>query len=347
MRTLTSSLQQRLQNSRRYVAYAAGLAYLLYVLVTTVFSPPGGLPQSLQGPKYWAALITVCGGLTLLAAPSRLREISLAAFIGYLTALIFEVPKLVELGLPPLHLGLWLNLEVMVCFLVFGSRWGAGLGALIISVMLLALVLGGPQSATRVSDWTTVILVLVVTGFISYVSMSFTERNLLMSAQDREKLRAARLDAVTEVYGRGAIEEELQRALRFARESNTPMSVIVTDIDHFKAVNDRYGHATGDDVLRAVAKRLRRNVGGSGGLVGRWGGEEFVVLLPGISKTDALAVAERLRREISEQPLADLRVTASFGVAAYRGAHDTPDQLFGRADLAMYEAKNAGRNAVR
>lgn len=347
MRTDTGSLHQRLQNSRRYVVYAAGLAYLLYVALTAVLNSPGEFPQAWQVPKYWAALVTVCGGLALLAAPHRLREISLAAFAGYLAALIFEVPKLVGLDLSPLHLGLWLSLEVMVCFLLFGSRWGMKMGTLILGVLLMALALGGPLTPERLSDWLSVTLVLAVTGFISYISMSFTERNLLLSAQDGEKLRAARLDAVTGVYGRGAIEEELGRVLLHARQTGTPLSVIVTDIDHFKAVNDRYGHAAGDDVLRAVAKRLRRNVGGSGGLVGRWGGEEFIVLLPGVSRTDALAVADRLRREISEQPLADLRVTASFGVAAYRGAQDTPDQLFGRADQAMYQAKNAGRNAVR
>nr|WP_255639203.1 GGDEF domain-containing protein [Deinococcus betulae] len=155
------------------------------------------------------------------------------------------------------------------------------------------------------------------------------------------------MDAVTEVLGRGAIEEELERAAQHAAQARTPLSIIMTDIDHFKRVNDDHGHATGDDVLRATAKRLRRSVSGSGGLVGRWGGEEFIVLLPGVARTDAMKVAERLRSEVSAEAVAGLHITASFGVAAMRGAHDSIDELFSRADSALYHAKRAGRNVVR
>ena len=247
----------------------------------------------------------------------------------------------------PMHLTLWLTLNVLVSFVVFGARQGAALIAVSVAVMLGALIVHGPLAPPQLSDWVTVAVVMGVTGIIAYTLMNFIENNMLQHAEDSEKLRAARLDAVTDVYGRGAIEEELHHAMDHARRINSPLSIVVADIDHFKQVNDQHGHAFGDDVLRAVGKRLRRNVGGIGGMVGRWGGEEFIVLLPGVAKPDALVLAERLRREIGDTPLAGLPVTASFGVASYRGSGDTPDQLFGRADMAMYEAKRSGRNAVR
>ncbi|PNY82838.1 hypothetical protein CVO96_03400 [Deinococcus koreensis] len=267
--------------------------------------------------------------------------------LSYLVVTVFEVPRSVAYGEMPMHLTLWLTMNVLVSFVVFGSRQGAGLNLLSLGVMLVALVVRGPLAAAQLSDWVTASVVMGVTGVIAYILMTFIENNLLQHAQDSEKLRAARQDAVTDVYGRGAIEEELTHAMEHARKTNSPLSIVVTDIDHFKSVNDRYGHAFGDDVLRAVGKRLRRNVGGIGGMVGRWGGEEFIVLLPGLAKPDALVLAERLRREVGETPLAGLDVTASFGVASYRGSGDTADQLFGRADMAMYEAKRSGRNAVR
>lgn len=111
---------------------------------------------------------------------------------------------------------------------------------------------------------------------LEYSIIHFIEINLLLHAQDSARLRAARLDALTGVYGRGAIEEELKRSMNSAREANTPVSILVTDIDHFKSVNDMHGHTTGDDVLRAVAKCLRRNVGRIGGVMGRWGARSSV-----------------------------------------------------------------------
>ncbi|GGL67391.1 hypothetical protein GCM10010840_01720 [Deinococcus aerolatus] len=342
-----SSLQNRLFRSQQYVVYAAGLTYVLFVLLVTLVDPPVPFSHVLQTPRLGVALVVLVACLAVWAAPQWLRWIYLLAYGGGLLSLIFEVPHLLASESNLLQLYVWQSVNVLISFLILGSRVGMGVSLLTLLTLLGTLSLQGPLRQAQLVDWMTVCLTLAITAYISHLVMVFIEGNLLVHQQDQGKLLAARQDALTMVYGRGAIEEELERAMGYSRRHNTPMSVIVTDIDHFKSVNDRYGHATGDDVLRAVAKRLRRTVGGGGGVVGRWGGEEFIVLLPGVAKPDAQAVAERLRREICDQPLADLNVTASFGVASYRGANDTTDQLFGRADQAMYEAKNAGRNAVR
>jgi diguanylate cyclase (GGDEF)-like protein len=119
------------------------------------------------------------------------------------------------------------------------------------------------------------------------------------------------------------------------------------DIDHFKRINDCFGHATGDEVLKKVA-RIARSVMRGDDVVGRIGGEEFVCLLSGLDRQRALALAERLRRAVSEGDRSDgLPVTTiSLGVALLR-AGDTSTSLLERADAALYEAKEAGRNQVR
>jgi two-component system cell cycle response regulator len=134
-------------------------------------------------------------------------------------------------------------------------------------------------------------------------------------------------------------------------ESGTTTAVITFDIDHFKRVNDRYGHATGDNVLREVAGRALRNVR-SVDLVGRLGGEEFVVVMPETSLSEAVIAAERLRGEMADQPFTvaptgeRVTITISIGVAIIAPGDDTLKALLKRVDDALYTAKNAGRNCV-
>jgi two-component system cell cycle response regulator len=123
------------------------------------------------------------------------------------------------------------------------------------------------------------------------------------------------------------------------------------DIDHFKAVNDGFGHDAGDEVLREFAVRLATNVRAID-LPCRYGGEEFVVVMPGTSLEDAGMIAERIRRDVASAPFRimegqeHLTITISVGVAASLGGDDTPDALIKRADEGVYEAKARGRNKV-
>lgn len=167
---------------------------------------------------------------------------------------------------------------------------------------------------------------------------------LLVLAHERQaRLRAereARSDALTGLLNRRGLDEALHAAL--ARQG-APLSVLVFDLDHFKRVNDRFGHLTGDAVLREVAALLRANLRG-GDLLGRWGGEEFVVLLPGVPACTAHAIAERLRtRLLAQVSVRGEPITASVGVSSATG-EDSALSLLARADAALYAAKRAGRN---
>jgi diguanylate cyclase len=162
----------------------------------------------------------------------------------------------------------------------------------------------------------------------------------------REEQRLAMIDALTGIPNRAAyddrIEQEFKRWKRFSR----PVSILAWDIDRFKSINDAYGHKAGDKVLRVVGQHLARHVRDTD-FVGRYGGEEFVMLLVGTAADEAKVVADKIRLELAALGFhfhdAPVAVTASCGITEFSGA-DTPDTIFDRADRALYKAKQAGRN---
>ncbi|HZH28498.1 MAG TPA: PleD family two-component system response regulator [Azospirillaceae bacterium] len=161
-------------------------------------------------------------------------------------------------------------------------------------------------------------------------------------------LSMALIDPLTGVFNRRYLDAHLPRLLARGVETQKPLSVMVFDLDHFKSVNDTHGHPTGDQVLREVASRVTRNLRPVD-LVVRWGGEEFVVIMPDTDATAASAVAERLRSKIADElfvvsaPVGELKVTISIGVAASLEGEGA-DSLLKRADDALYVAKTGGRN---
>ena len=162
--------------------------------------------------------------------------------------------------------------------------------------------------------------------------------------------RRARTDPLTGLWNRLHFGEQLQRTLAEADRYAHPVSLVLVDIDHFKTVNDTWGHEAGDAVLRHVAKILQDGVRAVDVCV-RYGGEEIAMLLAQTESARAVEVAERLRAKIAEAPVrhagAEIQVTASFGVAAYPETVKVRDQLFPSADKALYIAKHDGRNCVR
>lgn len=172
-----------------------------------------------------------------------------------------------------------------------------------------------------------------------------------LRANYEQSLSMALTDPLTSVFNRRYVTAHLPRLLDRSIDNNKPVSALMFDIDHFKVVNDTFGHAVGDEVLREVAVRSSMNLRNFD-LVARLGGEEFVVILPDTGAEMALAVAERLRCLIADTPfkvsapVGEIRVTVSIGVAVSGWVGDTPDALLRRADAALYEAKRAGRNRV-
>jgi diguanylate cyclase (GGDEF)-like protein len=156
----------------------------------------------------------------------------------------------------------------------------------------------------------------------------------------------ATIDELTQLKNRRRFNEDLEHHVTLSIRGATPLSLILMDVDRFKQYNDTFGHPAGDEVLRGMSATLRTFVR-EHDLVARFGGEEFVVLLPSTDAETALAVAERLRAAIASRPWPLGTVTASFGVATADASHPaSPASLVEQADQALYRAKRAGRDRV-
>lgn len=164
-------------------------------------------------------------------------------------------------------------------------------------------------------------------------------------------MELAIVDALTGLNNRRYLDNHLKILFDRAAVRGRPISICMTDIDRFKLVNDTYGHDVGDEVLREFAARIRSTVRGAD-LACRYGGEEFVVVMPDTPMELAASVAERLRAIVEDKPFyvrsidRELSITASLGIATSSGAFGAPDEILKQADKALYEAKHAGRNRV-
>lgn len=160
----------------------------------------------------------------------------------------------------------------------------------------------------------------------------------------------ANTDPLTKVYNKGYLLDALQAEFKRARALNTPFSVLFLDLDHFKRVNDTHGHDAGDRVLIETSQLLRNVANISHGILGRFGGEEFVLLLPGHPPKEAMSLAEFMRNTIEKHvfPLEDraISMTVSIGVASLDENSANPADLLKQADQALYRAKQSGRNRV-
>lgn len=169
-----------------------------------------------------------------------------------------------------------------------------------------------------------------------------------MMAEELQKL--AITDELTGIYNRRKFNEISFREFIRAKRNKTPLSIIIMDLDHFKTINDTYGHATGDDVLKTVAKSISASLR-SLDIFARYGGEEFIICLPETSIIAAQKVAERIRLCINERVFHDeqnnvFKISLSLGVAQIKEFSETIEDAIRDADKALYEAKNLGRNKV-
>ena len=170
----------------------------------------------------------------------------------------------------------------------------------------------------------------------------------LLAAQDALRVQATR-DGLTGLYNRRAVLERLDEEMARARREGAELSVLLLDVDHFKRVNDQYGHQAGDEVLRELAARLG-SVLRTYDAFGRYGGEELIAILPGCGNAASVLVAERMRSAAASSPIETrtgaVAVTVSIGAASCRSGQTDAAAIIARADAALYRAKNGGRNRV-
>jgi diguanylate cyclase len=192
-------------------------------------------------------------------------------------------------------------------------------------------------------------------GEVQYVCFTLfdaTDTSIYQSKLEETtaKLRELSIrDGLTQLFNRRHVEEALATEFNRARRYNNKLSVILTDIDFFKKVNDVHGHLAGDEVLRVVSQRLTDGLRGSD-ILGRYGGEEFLVVLPETDIQGAHVLAERLREAVQATPIEaegqSLTINISLGISELRDATSTYEQLIAEADLSLYQSKDNGRNCT-
>jgi diguanylate cyclase (GGDEF)-like protein len=220
----------------------------------------------------------------------------------------------------------------------------------IAALVALALVMVA-VSLDRFEMIGTAVFVLLAVAVSTLLGRVLEASHRRAFALELELLRDARTDALTGLDNRRAMQERGPLELQRANRSGVPVSLILCDIDHFKAINDRYGHEAGDGVLCSVASTLRAVLRATD-LLSRWGGEEFLAVLLDTDARRAAEVAERMRAGIAATPLASVaeeRVTISIGVATRDDVDEvatTWEALLQEADAHLYRAKSAGRNRV-
>lgn len=173
------------------------------------------------------------------------------------------------------------------------------------------------------------------------VTRDISERKLM----EEEIRRLSITDKLTQSFNRLKLDETLEQQFESSKGGGVPFAIIILDIDHFKLVNDTYGHQVGDRVLIELVEALHDNVR-AGDVVGRWGGEEFLIILPETTLADATVLAERLRQAVAGHAFSTAgQVTISLGVSAFT-TDSSPESIVSRADTALYQAKEKGRNRV-
>jgi diguanylate cyclase (GGDEF)-like protein len=273
-------------------------------------------------------------GTSATGGPLRVAVISgLLAWLSAASA--WEVQRRVRRQFD-LRYGAWLAVPLLMGAAVFGVR---ALRALLSPETIVAEV--SANSALNIGSAIVYMVVAMV--------FQLTLIALLASRLTSELHRASRHDALTGLLNRRAIDEALGAEVQRARRLGVPFTVLMLDLDHFKSINDRHGHAAGDRALQHLATLFTSQMRDID-RVGRWGGEEFMVLLPGTPMAQAQPLAQRLCERVSALPPrwedSTLPVTVSIGIAEWLGDGDDLTALLARADEALYRAKQGGRNRV-
>jgi diguanylate cyclase (GGDEF)-like protein/hemerythrin-like metal-binding protein len=327
------------------------LAYVLYALRGRI-------------PDFWSIFVAnmaITGSYALLAlAVAQFQQRRLSPFLIWLPMAVFALglwaffPNIV-IRIAIASVVLFVQDLILLWLLLGGAKRAVGRGRhlLVVGVALNLLImvyrawiaLTDEHLVAHITDPGTSQTLVYLSAYISLTLVAIGFVLMVKEAADEKTRLMAMTDKLTGCWNRFRIEETAQYEMRRLQRYATPVSLILIDIDHFKDVNDTYGHAVGDLILQEVAATAQVCIRNTD-VLGRWGGEEFVVLLPASGFSAAADSAERIRRAIETSVYGDgHQVTASFGFASYRST-DSWDEWLQRADQALYRAKAQGRNRV-
>ena len=245
--------------------------------------------------------------------------------------------------------------SVLILMLTLVDKVTTGMRGLWMRSIPVMLVAGALSAALTGNHWASDTSMLVVMACLPVMvlhtlSVSMVSYQLIrkVSRQNRLLDELRRVDALTGLYGRGHWQEQAEAALRHHVATGEPACLLMMDVDHFKQINDEHGHTAGDEVLRVLARVVQSAVRSSDS-AGRYGGDEFAIVLPAMRAADAAALAERIRKHteaVRLRHLPALRLTCSLGIAPAQPHYANVSDWINAADAALYAAKKAGRNRV-
>lgn len=305
-------------------------------------------------------VVVVVSATLLLAVLTRRLLLQHVERLLFLTIVVGIFSRLVLWRLTPDMDGianvapsmLWTVLILPLSFLTFGTRRGLRVCG-VIYAMFVVLVVPPAVNDLLAGDGTDLVaklainlavvyaiaiaLLWVLASRLEHIAAAHTRGNLLESQ--------AHTDTLTGIANRRRLDDELERSVARARRSGEPLSAVLIDLDRFKQINDQHGHQIGDRVIIETVQRLGESIR-EGDLLGRWGGDEFLLLASDADEAAAAELAERCRRTIAEKVISDVgHVTISLGVATLK-RDEEPSRLLWRADRALCTAKAQGRNRV-
>lgn len=354
------SYQGRQTGGMRSWAWACGAQSLAWVL----FASRGRIPDFLS--IVVANTTFVVAGVIFYRAVAEFSEKPLHGwFPGVLVPITFFGFIVLTYGVPNIAARLAL---VSVCLVIVTfacakllllddqthkplSHWLTGAGFLLTGVAVIVragLLLTSDPALSAQFGRIPIQSLMFSACYVSIILMTFGFVLMRIDKVQAELLKLATFDSLTGCLNRAAVERRLKSEIDSARNRKSSLSIMMVDIDRFKTINDSLGHAAGDAAIRFVSQRLQQQLRGSD-VIGRFGGDEFIILLPNISATQALIAADRICASIersqfdAEQDRGSL--TVSIGVAELRKGEDE-DSLLRRADDALYRAKGNGRNRV-
>ena len=223
--------------------------------------------------------------------------------------------------------------------------------ASIVTIILALIITSIAQSLTHQSDWTLGIILAVLCPLLLATPVYYQVFKLVkkLGETEAELKLLAREDSLTRTYNRRYFTELAEREVERCQNLSQPLALLLLDVDHFKIINDSYSHLVGDQVLVQIGWSIRQIIRDTD-LLGRYGGDEFLLLLPNTNRSQALSLAERICTAIARRKFKSdcglVQITVSIGVANAYASQDSVMMLLRKADKALYQAKNAGRNRV-
>lgn len=316
-------------------------AVLVVILAASLFA---GLTNFFAFHSYTLGTLNAISGLAsglLLYYYSRRGNLSVTSWL-VCGVVIFNMLALIGITKGSSYTLIWLTIVPPICFFLLGKRNASWLVGITFSFVAGYVWL---MRAERVNSELTIgsFLNIFCSFIVLWLLFRHYEASRAKAYSELERLSIT--DKLTGIYNRSKLDLLLTAQLTVSNRLQQSMVVILADCDHFKVINDKFGHLYGDYVLKQLAATLREHVRDTD-VVGRWGGEEFLIVCPHTTTAQAYELAERLREKITSLPLRHQhRVTMTFGIAESR-ENDDMTHIISRADKALYRGKAAGRDQV-